>query len=57
VRKVEKVPAWLGRLSTEFANALKSALLPEPQEHTKLLPQHHRDDHRELAQLRINEYG
>jgi hypothetical protein len=28
VRKVEKVPAWLGRLSTEFANALKSALLP-----------------------------
>jgi hypothetical protein len=57
VRKVEKVPAWLGRLSTEFANALKSALLPEPQEHTKLLPQHHRDDHRELAELRINEYG
>lgn len=39
-RKVEKVPAWFGRLGTEFANALKSALLPELQEHTKLLVQH-----------------
>lgn len=57
MRKVEEVPAFLGRLNTEFANALKSALLPELQEHTKLLPQHHRDDHRELAQLGINKYG
>ena len=38
-RKVEKIPVWLGRLSTQFANALKSALLSELQEHTKLLSQ------------------
>jgi hypothetical protein len=40
LRKVEKVPAWLGRPSPEFANALKSALLLELQEHTKILSRH-----------------
>jgi hypothetical protein len=36
----EKAPAWLGRLSTEFANALQQVLLPELQEHTPLLSRH-----------------
>jgi hypothetical protein len=36
----EKVPARLRRLGSEFTNALKAALLPELQEHTKLLLQH-----------------
>jgi hypothetical protein len=36
----ERVPAWLGRLGGEFANALQSVLLPELQQHTKLLSQH-----------------
>jgi len=40
LRKVEKVAAWLGRPSPEFANALKSTLLPELQEHTKILSRH-----------------
>ncbi|MBV8054831.1 MAG: hypothetical protein JOZ29_07735 [Deltaproteobacteria bacterium] len=36
----EQVPAWMGRLGAEFADALKSALLPELRQHTKLLSQH-----------------
>jgi ABC-type transporter Mla subunit MlaD len=39
-RNVERVPSWLGRFSTEFAGAIKAALLPELQEHTKLLTRH-----------------
>jgi ABC-type transporter Mla subunit MlaD len=39
-RNVEKLPTWLGRLTTEFAGAIKATLLPELQEHTKLLTQH-----------------
>ena len=36
----EKAPAWVRRFGTELANALKATLLPELQEHTKLLSQH-----------------
>jgi hypothetical protein len=35
-----RAPAWLGRLGGELAEGLRSALLPELQEHTKLLSQH-----------------
>ncbi len=35
-----RMPVWVGRLAGEFATAVKQTLLPELQEHTKLLSEH-----------------